>query len=234
LEFVEVRTGGVLGGSLLHQTIEDIHKAVLRGEDHLLTNENITGWFNTNYYLLSKQQRAYLHNAQIESLLTQILRYRDRNIDKWYRIKEAEVDVSLVKEEYILKGTIDLIEGENDTVEIIDFKSGDKPDVNSTDVNVRKFLDQYKRQLEIYGHLVEERTGYKVSKMHLYYPKEDSGSPYITFKYDKQQIQQTIQTFDAVVHKIEAKDFDMSKTIKSEKLCGDCDMRYHCNPKQYQ
>jgi DNA helicase-2/ATP-dependent DNA helicase PcrA len=233
LEFVEVRTGGVLGGSLLHQTIEDIHKAVLRGEEHTLTNENITSWYNTNYYLLSKQQRSYLHRAQIESLLQQILRYRDKNSDKWHRIKEAEVDVSLVKEDYILKGSIDLIEGENDTVEIIDFKSGNKPDINSTEEITRKLLNQYKRQLEVYGYLVEERTGYKVSKLHLYYPKEESGSPYITFKFDEGQISETIQTFDTVVKKIEAKDFDATKVKKSEKLCGDCDMRFHCNPRQY-
>lgn len=233
LEFVEVRTGGVLGGSLLHQTIEDIHKAVLRNEVHTLTDENISNWYNNNYNLLSKQQRSYLHKAQIESLLAQILRYRDRNSDKWHRIKEAEVDVSLVKEDYILKGSIDLIEGENNTVEIIDFKSGNKPDVNSNEPITRKLLNQYKRQLEVYGHLVEERTGYKVSKLHLYYPKEDNGSPYITFKFDEGQIQETINSFDQVVRKIEAKDFDATKVIKSEKLCGDCDMRFHCNPRQY-
>ncbi|MBK9174731.1 MAG: PD-(D/E)XK nuclease family protein [Chloracidobacterium sp.] len=123
LEFVEVRTGGVLGGSLLHQTIEDIHKAVLRNEIHTLTDDNIAGWYDTNYALLSKQQRAYLHEGQLRSLLQQILRYRDRNSDRWHLIKEAEVDVSLVKDDYILKGSIDLIEGENGTVEIIDFLS---------------------------------------------------------------------------------------------------------------
>ena len=233
LEFVEVRTGGVLGGSLLHQTIEDIHKAVLRGEEHTLTDDNISNWYNTNYNLLSKQQRSYLHQAQIQALLTQILRYRDRNSDKWHRIKEAEVDVSLVKEDYILKGSIDLIQGENNTVEIIDFKSGNKPDVNSIEPMTQKLLKQYRRQLEVYGHLVEERTGHKVSKLHLYYPKEDNGSPYITFKYVEGQIHETIQTFDAVVRKIEAKDFDPTKVQKSEKLCGDCDMKFYCNPRQY-
>jgi DNA helicase-2/ATP-dependent DNA helicase PcrA len=43
LQFVEERKGSTMGGSLLHQTIEDIHKAVLRGEEHTLTNENIEG-----------------------------------------------------------------------------------------------------------------------------------------------------------------------------------------------
>ena len=233
LEFVEVRTGGVIGGSLLHQTIEDIHKAVLRGEENTLTNENISSWFNTNYHLLSKQQRSYLQEGQLRSLLKQILRYRDRNQHQWHRIKEAEVDVSLVKENYVLKGTIDLIKGEDDTVELIDFKSGDKPEVNTTDPKDRQVLQQYQRQLEVYAHLVEARTGHKVSRMHLYFPKEDNASPYITFPYNPERINETISNFDEVVSQIERKDFDMAKVVKSEKQCGNCDMRYHCNPKQY-
>lgn len=234
LEFIEVRTGGVLGGSLLHQTIEDIHKAVIKGEANSLTDENITSWFNLNYYLLSKNQRSYLHEAQQKALLLQILRYRDKQSDRWHLIKQAEVDVSLVKDNYILSGTIDLIEGENGTVELIDFKSGDKPDVNSTDLKTIQMLNQYRRQLEIYAHLVEERTGQKVSKTHLYYPKEDEGSPYITFRVNKENIQHTISVFDEIVMKIEAKNFDMSNTRKTEKQCSDCDMRFHCNPRQYK
>ncbi|MEP2771670.1 MAG: ATP-dependent DNA helicase [Fulvivirga sp.] len=233
LEFVEVRTGGVIGGSLLHQTIEDIHKAVLRGEETSLTDDNISTWYNNNYYLLSKQQRSYLQQGQLDALLSQVLRYRDRNHGKWDRIKEAEVDVSLVKEDYILKGTIDLIKGENDTVELIDFKSGSKPDVNSTDAKDRQVLAQYQRQLEIYAHLVEERTGYTVSKMNLYYPKEEEGNPNIPFRFDRDKINETISTFDQVVSKIENKDFNLGSVAKTEKQCGECDMRFHCNPKQY-
>ncbi|MES2514705.1 MAG: ATP-dependent DNA helicase [Bacteroidota bacterium] len=233
LEFTEVRTGGVLGGSLLHQTIEDIHKAVLRDERETLNDSNITEWFNSNYFLLSKQQRSYLHTGQIGALLKQVLRYRDKNANQWDRIKEAEVDVSLVKENYILKGTIDLIKGENDTVELIDFKSGDKPDVNSSEPKTQRQLKQYRRQLEVYAHLVEQRTGSKVSKMHLYYPKVEDGSPYVTFNSNKDNITSTIKSFDDVVTKIENKNFDMGHIIKSEKQCGDCDMRFHCNPKQY-
>ncbi|WKN46434.1 ATP-dependent helicase [Tunicatimonas pelagia] len=233
LEFTEVRTGGVLGGTLLHQTIEDIHKAVLRGEVASLTDEKITSWYNTNYQLLVKQQRTYLHQGQQIALLRQVLNYRDRNAHRWDQIVEAEVDVSLVKENYILKGAIDLIRGENDTVEIVDFKSGDKPDVNATDELTRKQLNQYRRQLEIYAHLVEERTGHRVSRMHLYYPKEESGNPYVSFAKQKDTIDQTITTFDEVVRRIEHQDYSMKHITKSEKLCGSCDMRYHCNPKQY-
>lgn len=233
IEFTEVRTGGVLGGTLLHQTIEDIHRAVLRGEADSLTDDKITSWYDTNYHLLVKQQRTYLHKGQQIALLRQVLNYRDRNAHRWDQIVEAEVDVSLVKEDYILKGAIDLIRGEHGTVEIVDFKSGDKPDVNATDLLTRKQLDQYRRQLEIYAHLVEERTGHQVSRMHLYYPKEENGSPYVSFAKQQNTIDRTIDSFEQVVRSIERQDYDMSTIVKSEKLCGGCDMRYHCNPRQY-
>lgn len=166
-------------------------------------------------------------------MFKQVIRYHDSNKDKWDRIKEAEVEVSLVKEGYILKGKIDLIKDKVDTVELIDFKSGDKPDVNSSEEKTLQLLKQYQRQLEVYSHLVEKKTGNRVSKMHPYYPKEEQGSPVISFDYDKTKIDSTITSFSKVVNKIESNDYDMSHILKSEKQCGECDMRYHFNPKQY-
>lgn len=233
LEFAEVRVGGMIGGTLLHQTIEDIHKAVLREDVHLVTDENIENWFNRNYHLLTKQLRSYLQPGQLRALLSQIIRYKERMRNRWHTIQEAEVEVSLVKEDYILKGTIDLIRGEDGTVELIDFKSGNKPDVNDPTPYTQRALRGFRRQLEIYAHLVEERTGQTVSRMHLYFPKEELGSPYITFHKDEQRIGQTMDTFDSVVRKIEEKDFSINHIQKSEKQCGNCDMRYHCNPSHY-
>lgn len=229
LQFVEERKGSTLGGSLLHQTIEDIHKAVLRGEQETLTDANIETWFDTNYQLLVKQLHSYIAEAQRNAILHQVLNYRDQNEGLWHRIKEAEVDVSLVKEDYILKGKIDLVEGENGTVELVDFKSGEKPDVNTTDEYKRRILNQYRRQLEIYAYLIEQRYGHKVSAMHLYYPKEESGNPRISFRYNQGNIENTIEAFEDVVHKIEKKDFSMEHVRRNEKHCSDCDLRFYCN-----
>ena len=105
--------------------------------------------------------------------------------------------------------------------------------MNATDLLTLRMLDRYKRQLEVYAHLVEERTEYQVSKLHLYYPKEEYGSPTISFPVNEDKISNTIASFDRVVGKIEQKDFNMSHIVKNEKQCGSCDMRYYCNPKQY-
>lgn len=139
------------------------------------------------------------------------------------------MDVSLVKDEYILTGSVDLIVGENQTVDIVDFKSEKKPDVNSP--ADRDKLNRYRRQLEVYAHIVEERTGKKVSKTHNYYTSVEDGNPFITYVRDGKSIEATIKTFDEVVHRIEQNDFAI--TERPTKLCGDCDMRFYCNKKDW-
>ena len=228
LGFAAVRVGGTIAGTLLHNTIEDIHKAVLRNEENTLTDSNIREWFDINYNLLVKSEHSYLGLAQREAILKYILHYKDCQENNWHKIKEAEVDVSLVKPEYILKGTIDLIEAENGKVDIIDFKSGSKPDVNSFDPHTKLVLNQYKRQLEVYAHLLEQK-GHQINDMKLYYPKEMNGNPCITFKFNPSNVADTIKTFDNVVAKIEKKNFSMKDVPCNQTQCNECDFRHFCH-----
>lgn len=226
LEFAAVRNAAPLFGTLVHQTIEDIHKAVLRGEPERVTAGQVEQWLHRNYGSLAHSQRTYLAPRQVEAALGHVQRYRERNEGQWDRVVEAEVDVSLVKEDYILNGTVDLIRGEGGSVEIVDFKSEKKPDVNAPENRER--LRRYKRQLEAYAHIVEERTGREVSRMHLYYTGEESGNPQISFTKDHGNLEATIREFDAVVARIQAKDFSLDGVQVSRKLCAECDMRHYC------
>lgn len=228
LEFNPIRAGAQLFGTLVHQTIEDIHKAVLRGDNHLLNTDQIKSWLAVNYQYLSKRERQYLAPQSLKAVEGHVLRYFEREDGNWDRIKEAEVEISLVKDQYILKGSVDLIRGEHDTVEIIDFKSEKKPDMDKD----RERLRQYQHQLEVYAHLVEERTGQKVSRMHLYYTGEGSGNPYVSFSKDARSIGKTIAQFDEIVNRIEAKDYQIS--ARPPKLCQNCDMRPYCDNKDWK
>ena len=229
LEFSPVRKSPILFGTLVHQTIEDIHKTVLRGEEHKLSPEQIESWFDTNYAYLTKRERVYLTPIVQNIALEHVLRYYRRQNQDWSRVKEAEVDVSLVKDDYILSGSVDLIRGEEGTVEIVDFKSEKKLDVN--DPKDREKLDRYRRQLEVYAHIVEQRTGEKVSKMHLYYTGVENGNPYISFDKHQGHLEATIQTFDDVVSRIEQKDFSIP--ARPEKACKECDMQSYCDAKNW-
>lgn len=142
---------------------------------------------------------------------------------QWASVQQAEVDVSLVKEDYIIDGKIDLVKGVDGTVEIVDFKSERKPDM----VKMRERLEHYRRQLQIYAYLIEQRTGQKVSKMHLYYTGEENGNPMITYPYTRTAIEGTVAAFDDTVHKILRKDF--KHRCDDAKTCKNCDFRYYCN-----
>lgn len=225
LDFMPVRANAMLFGTLVHETIEDIHRAALRHEEQTITEENVSRWFDSNYVSLTKTEHTYLAGPQREAALKQVLRYVDRQHGDWSQIQQAEVDVSLVKPDYIIEGKVDLIRGEGDTVEIVDFKSQRKPDM----VKDREQLEQYRRQLHIYAHLVEERTGQKVSKMHIYYTGEDSGVPTITYPYTKSAVEGTMAVFDDTVHKIMKKDF--RRCAKDPKVCNACDFRFYCRGK---
>ena len=225
LGFAPIRRNPILFGTLVHQTIEDIHKAVLRGEEQIVTEDRISDWFNSNYTHLSQQERLYLSAGGQKAALEHVLKYASRERDTWDRLRETEVAVSLVKEGYLLKGHVDMIRGEDDTVEIVDFKSEKKPDL----VSDLERVNRYRRQLEVYAHIIEGRTGQKISKMHLYYTGEDDGNPYISFDKDARSIAQTMGTFDGIVARIENKDFEIA--ARPERLCRNCDMKAYCDAK---
>ena len=52
LEFMPIRQGAMLFGTLVHETIEDVHRAALRNETEKITKDNITSWFDSNYISL--------------------------------------------------------------------------------------------------------------------------------------------------------------------------------------
>lgn len=225
LEFMPVRQNAMMFGTLVHETIEDIHRAAIRDEVELITKDNIASWFESNYNSLVKSEHTYLAEPQRNAALNQVERYAERMDGKWGTVQQAEVDVSLVKEDYIIDGKIDLVKGADGTVEIVDFKSERKPDM----VKMRERLEHYRRQLQIYAYLIEQRTGQKVSKMHLYYTGEENGNPMITYPYTRTAIEGTVAAFDDTVHKILRKDF--KHRCNDAKTCKNCDFRYYCHNK---
>ncbi|MFZ4715904.1 MAG: PD-(D/E)XK nuclease family protein, partial [Bacteriovoracaceae bacterium] len=223
LEFAPIRTSPMIFGTVVHQTIEDIHKAILAGNEEIVTESKIEEWFQKNYKLISQTERVLLAPYVEKEALNHVLRYFHRENMNWMRVQEAEIEVSLVKPEYILKGSIDLVRGKDGTVEIVDFKSEKKPDIE----NDNERLERHRRQLEIYAHIYEQRTGQKVSKLHLYFTGEKDGLPYVSFDKSDISINKTISSFDNVVSRIEKNDFMIN--IRPEKTCTDCDMNNYCN-----
>ena len=225
LGFAEHRVQGTMFGSLVHQTIEDIHKTCLRGET--VSEAQIESWFASNYTSLSLAMKTYLDETRRESALKQVKRYFERNSGAFGALVAAEYDVSIPTETYILRGVIDLVRGEGDTVEIVDFKTDRKPNVNSAEDRQR--IQNYHRQLEVYAHIVEEKFGKKVSKLHLYYTRAENESPYVSWDYSTVSVQKTLLSFDETVGKIESYKFSNKGVKMCKATCDNCDLRYFCH-----
>lgn len=226
LGFSEIRVGSTLFGSLVHQTIEDIHDAILRDETDTI-KANIGDWFEQNYQGLVMTEHSYLAPTAKAAALRYITNYFNNSKDMWSNIREAEVRLSYPIDDYILNGQIDMLKGKGDTVEIVDFKTGDKPS-KMTDA----MLEVYEKQLQVYAHLVEQKYGVEVSEMKLYYLSA-AEDPVISFEKDKNRIADMMDEFSQVVKKIEAHDY--SSRTQDKSICKDCDMRYYCgqsNPKK--
>ncbi len=227
LEFQPVKASPMLFGTLVHETLEDIHKWAIRGEEHQITRENIKDKLMNNYHNLANREHTYLAESTLGAALQHVMRYVERKGGNWSDIKETEVDISLVKKNYVLTGSVDLIRGADGSVELIDFKSEKKPDMERD----KDRIAHHKRQLEIYAHLVEERYGYTVSKMHLYFTGEGTGLPTISFNKSITGIDKTISEFDRIVDRIESKDFSLS--ARPDKTCQDCSARAYCDRKNW-
>jgi len=222
LGFTPVKTGSTLFGTLVHQTIEDIHRAVLRNEQSTIIPDNIKTWFDSNYLNLSRREHTFLAPHVKEAAFKQVMNYAEKQSGDWERVLQAEVEISHVEPEYILKGKIDLISGDSNTVEIIDFKAERKPDM----VEDRKNIDRYHRQLQLYAYIVERKFDVSVSKMHVYYTAETEGLPTITFTNRASEMAKTILSLDKTVRSIQCKDFKDRSSVP--KLCKGCDIRYYC------
>ena len=209
-------------GSLVHATLEDMNKCVIEGQPELVTEEKIRQWFVLNYHSMTEQTGYDLTEEQQENALRQVIRYYRHRKDELGRVWKAEEEINLVLPEYILQGVIDLVEGEGDTVEIVDYKTGPKPEIADHPERV----EHYRKQLEIYAYLIEKRYGKKVRRMHLYYTSTLTGDPVISFDWSREAVDRTVAEISRTVRKIENKDFEQG--AQNTYACRFCDLRFVC------
>ena len=209
-------------GSLVHATLEDMNKCIIAGNIDRVNEESITEWFYMNYQSMQEQTGYFLTDEQQDNALQQVIRYFHHRKDELGKVWKAEEEINLVLPKYILQGIIDLVEGDDETVEIVDYKTGPKPDAE----NHPERVEHYKKQLEIYAYLIEKRYGKKVRRMHLYYTSTMDGNPIISFDWSRDAIDKTVDEISGTVMRIESKDFE--DKVQNNYACRFCDMKYVC------
>ncbi|MBI3798985.1 MAG: ATP-dependent helicase [Deltaproteobacteria bacterium] len=165
-DFTPSRSATIFFGLLVHQTIEEIHRIVLDGKLATLNEVRIRTLFERTFSFLTLADVRPIGHTAKESAFQQVMNYFRQNQDDMRRVIETEVDVSVEKDDYILTGKIDLLMGGDGKLELLDFKTAERP------VNSPQLLAAYERQLCTYAHILEQRYGKRPDRLLLYWTAE--------------------------------------------------------------
>lgn len=222
LEFAPSRAVIIFFGLLVHQTIEDIHRRTLDGRGSEIDEAFISERFEFNFRHLVQREARKIGPDQKQAALNQIMNYWRQNADAIARVQETEVDVSLEKDDYILNGAIDLVLGDDNQLEVLDFKAQKRP------ADDHPMIKTYYQQLCIYAHILEERKKIRPSKLHIYWTGEaDKNDALMSFDYDPKDVAEAAQHFEQVVRAIQAEQFAVVD-VPEAKVCNECDFRPYC------
>ena len=218
--FAPARDAQLVFGSLVHQTIEDIHKHIIENNPDKLDEDKIIQYFEKNKQGFIKKG---IHVFLEKEALDQILNYFNNNKNEIFKVKETEVEIVVEEEDYLLKGVLDLIQGDNGKINILDFKSQKRPEDES------KIIESYKKQLAIYSHIIEKKKGIKPDKTIIYWTGEsEKEKAFMEINTEDSVISEVMEQFNEIVSKIRNKDFEVKKR-PGGKICNDCDFRHCCN-----
>jgi DNA helicase II / ATP-dependent DNA helicase PcrA len=221
-DFTPSRSATIFFGLLVHQTIEEIHRLVLDGQLDTLSEARVAELFEKTFEFLCLSDVRPIGPAAKDNALEQVLAYFRQNQDSMRRVRETEVDVSLEKDGYILAGKVDLLMGEDGKLELLDFKTAERPDPGDP------IFEVYEKQLCTYAHILEQRTGRRPERLLLYWTAELDRSAAITeFTYRPAKVAAAASDFDEVVAKIQDRDFRVVK-VPARKVCKECDLKTLC------
>lgn len=209
-------------GTLVHATLEDMNNCIIEGNEQKLSEELLKQWFTKHYEEMYDETGFSLTEEDREDVFSQVSRYYHSRRNDLHFAWKAEEEIELVLPEFIMQGVVDLIENHGEYLEIIDYKTGPKPDIIT---NPEK-IAHYKRQLEVYAYLVGKRFGKRVNGMSLYYTNCKDGDPFISFEWSRESIEKAVSEITEIIRKIETKNFDGG--VKNGYACAYCEMRHLC------
>jgi len=221
LEFTPSRTGQIIFGTLVHETIEDLHRSIIDNEK--VDEKKIEIDFEKNYKGLVASGLRPLALQQKAAALKQVLTYFHNNKDLLRRVIDTEVDVSVEKDDYIITGKVDLLLGKDNKLEVLDFKSQPRPDSNDT------ILERYSKQLNLYAYILRERYKKESERLYIYWTAEDKRKDALMeIEYDPKLVEEAGKHFDSVAKCILNRNFEINNWPDKTKVCKECDFKFYC------
>ena len=225
--FVPKRNEQFWMGTLVHNTLKDIHDHFLKAKGGKVTDKIAEGYLKQNVDSLRRRglppptakagQKPAQHVA-----LESILRYVQVNRKKLQHCRWAEKEILIDEKDYTLTGVIDLlIHDDTGHVELVDFKAGRKKQ------NI-KYRESYADQVRLYCKQVEPKIGKLPDEAYLYWVLEPVGTlPVDPVDTDPSLLKATRARVDRTARNIIAKKFP-KKPKRDDDVCGICEFEERC------
>jgi DNA helicase-2/ATP-dependent DNA helicase PcrA len=198
-----------------------LHRSIIENES--VDEKKIALDFEQNYKGLVASGLRPLALHQKEAALKQVITYFQNNKDLLKRVIDTEVDVSIEKDEYIITGKVDLLLGRDNKLEVLDFKSQQRPDSKDS------ILERYKKQLNLYAYILRERYKKEPERLYIYWTAEDKRKDALMeIDYDPQLVEEAGKHFDSVAKCILDRDFEIHNWPDKTKVCKECDFKFYC------
>lgn len=222
-DFTPSRSAVIFFGLLVHQTIEEIHRTVMDGRVLTLSEARIRELFDRAFHFLALADVRPIGPPAREAAFRQVMNYFRQNKQEMLRIVETEVDVSVEKDGYILAGKVDLLLGGDGKLELLDFKTSERPRHSPG------LVAKYERQLGTYAHILEQRYGKRPERLLLYWTGEPlKADALMELPYRPELLDEAGRHFDDVVARIKAGEFAVV-TPPERTICKECDLKLLCS-----
>ena len=220
LRFTRTLHPGMTYGSIIHETIEYINKSIIKGQK---PNKNqITQKIKEIAKNKYKNGATFIGKNMLQSASKEIQKYYE-HLDKLDQILDSELEISLVSEDYMIVGNVDMVYKKDQNINIIDFKTG----LNPIKLGNKDLLNQYLGQLYLYANLYEKTKNEKIANVSLYFTSLKNDQQFIDKKLEDSHLQNSMKDVEKTIQQIE-QDHIFEKTTDINK-CKNCDLRFLCD-----
>jgi len=223
--FAPAMSNELFFGTLVHQTIDDIHHIYLSTpskEEVKIGEAEIEALFRNNYETLRNTGLHPLSITAQEAALNQVKEYFRNSQDLIKNVYRTEVKLLKSQEKYNLTGVIDIIANPNGEYHLYDFKAQRMEDI-------KKDLRFYEDQLNLYYHILKTTYKLDVSRMFIYSTHVDSKAERIhEVHIDPNRVDALVSELDSIALRIVNRDFAHEKRNVDKKICAKCELSFLC------
>lgn len=209
LKFKDIKTKALHYGSLVHEIIEFLNKAIINKKELSLNDIK----------QIAKEiaSQKFIHGAisltkeDLDNAIDEVLEYY-KDISKIGIPLNSELNLIYSIKDYILEGNIDLIFEKDNKKHILDFKTGKAPDNEGN----HESMSDYFKQINLYAYLYEKTKNEKIESMSLYFTGAKNGKKLYTFKFDEGKNAEVLELIENTIKRIENNEFFENKNCIDE------------------